>query len=412
MDSLLDKARCKIRSGTFGDLNEYEISFLKSIFIGTDNISKDVIKDAEKYFDSFDDDIQNCIVIQLFYFYFESPINHIRIASLETIHDIFTSNDNSNKTFPFFKEAMKVLEPLITIQNEQYIEIQQVALNILAKTILCSPEEKIPDFYRFIEQLVITFECTSLKFAFLFYSLIKSEPYPHNSLVSYMFKYIYCVLTNSKKDSMRVSTQFLVLALKNQFNGNFTPFFCLVPALLNSNDLIIQRNAITIISFIPEPPNGLFEFLMSNIETFQTSELSLGFVIICEKFSSFWKKDHAEQVIQNILPFCFSDNYQIKTIAIKCLFSYFPSFPSYSRDLCQLLIDNFENPLLTRPIMKTIHLWVSHMDHMDEALYCDMICLLRENYDNLEGISLTLDNEDSLILLNILHIIQKNDEDS
>lgn len=392
-DSDLNSIRTNLRSSN-KNYDQYAFPFLES-YLDTENIEQIV-----NIFPFFSEEIQIKVVNQIFSTISlscknigEEHFQELFFFMLEIIQ-IFDYNDYY-KMIDFAQPVLQLLDQSFDLKLSK--EIQQKLLDVLSEFIYKYSELKNSDFYEKIQDLIHKFNST-LNLLPLFTSLIINPPFPPDQFVDFLVTTIYD--NEYEKKYTRKTFKFFKACMKNNIKVNYHPFLQQIqsyePFLQQ-----IQKSKKLCSSFFdflitcpfecPDIINFLLQF--EDNTTKPKLKIKIFQLFLNPKYFNIWKKTNDEQIIQCAVKNLESDHSYLRALAI-IAFIFYQEIQDikYSDDLAQLMIDNFENPILTFPISKLILHWIcdiSMTSDVKEQVY-DMVL---NEYENLKVvINLNLDD--------------------
>lgn len=382
------------------DYDQYALSFL-------DKMNRKNTENLLKFFPFFSAEIQNVVIDCIF----------------NRINNLFENNQTLEcKPMSFFLEIIQILcsedyfkmndisQYIIQLINKSFrsnlsLEIQQCILDTFSVFISTHNEFKNSDFYEVVPDLIQYYD-SSINLFPLFISLIANPPFPSEQLIESIVTMIY---NNSYEKKYTINAfHFFELCLKNDLEVNYDPFLQQVQYFLSSEDELIYSSFLDFLIVFPEAKPDMIDSLLEFENQIKKSKIKakIFFIFNRPKYFKIWKETNAEEITQCSLKNMKSRNPILRTYAIISYLSY-QNIPEilYDDEIAHILLDNYENPLLTEPVSNLLYRWLCDIE-MDDDTKMQLFQTINGEYDNLKVVlNLNIDKPNNSLYLALESII-------
>lgn len=402
IDSDLISFRTDLRTND-EDYDQYALSFL-------DKIDKNSTEKFVNFFPFFSAETQNIVIDCIF----------------NRINNLIENNQTSEcKLTSFYLDIIKIFcnedylkvhdisQYMIQLINKSFQanispKIQQDFLDTFSVFISTHNEFKNSDFYEIVPDLIQYYDSSINQFPF-FISLIANPPFPPEQLIDFIVKMIY---NNSYETKYTTKAfRFFELCLKNNLKVNYDPFLQQVQYFLSSENKKIYSSFLDFLIVFPDAKPDMIDLLLefeSHIKKPKHEAIKIKIFCIFNqpKYFKIWKETHAEEIIECALKNMNSTNSILNTYAIISYLSYQRiSEITYDDEIAHILLDNYENPLLTDPISRLLIYWLYDKE-MDDDTKIQLFQAVNSEYDNLKVvINLNLEKPNNNLYLALESII-------
>lgn len=360
------------------DYDQFALPFIE------EQITTESSSQIINFFPYFSHDMQITVANKLFSLACSLDCDNKQLKSLFIlILDIIQALENENYFDPLdISQQMIDLLKLIFGSNFS-IKIQQKILNIFSSYIFTHYDLKTPEFYDVVLNIMQQFSDT-LNLLPLFISIVSNPPFPPQQLIESIVNTIYANEYETKYTSK--TFRFFEFCVKNELDINYEPFFQKIDIFLSSGNEKIYCSFIDFLIELPEAKPEFLDELLHFEEAITNDEKKIKIFLLFFKpnYRNDWLYNNADMIVECALKNIRSENYDLRTLAILAYIYYqqIPRIP-YDGEIAQIMVDNFENPLLTIPILSLLLHWIFD-DTMENDIKEQVYNMVISEYDNLK----------------------------